>query len=227
MTLSYDMTETVPLAEAGSWLETLDVIQNELSVSATLPEEAEQRLWQVLVAMPTTPTALLGVDPYLAQAILGGVVESLKALYGEDKRVQRRQLRIGIEQLRQALRDVISEEPASPSQSAGSLARWLVDSLHVSVGDVAGVVGVSERTFHRWMRDDSVEPSPDDRARLAMVARMANQLRHVFTGPGVIGWFDRPSTALAGSTPTSLLRDPVRYPEVLAAARQYRSMVAS
>ena len=73
----------------------------------------------------------------------------------------------------------------------------------------------------------TIEPSSKAGARLATVARVANQLRHVFTGPGVIGWFERPSAALDGDTPQSLLDDPVPYPDVLAAARRYRSMVAA
>jgi uncharacterized protein (DUF2384 family) len=227
MTARYDTTETAQLADAATWLDDLDEVQRELAVSPTLPEAAEKRLWHVLHEMPTSPTELQGMDPYLAQAFLGGAVESLKALHDDDARMQRRHLRVGVEQLRQALRDALSDEVASPDQPAGSLARWLVDVLRVSVGDLSGLVGVTPRTFHRWMEDDSIEPSSNDGARLATIAQIANQLRHVFTGPGVVGWFARPSADLDGETPGALLDDPVRYPEVLSAARRYRSMVAA
>jgi uncharacterized protein (DUF2384 family) len=227
MTLRYDTTETVQLADAATWLDELDEVQRELAVSATLPEAAEKRLWHVLHEVPTTPAELQGMDPYLAQAFLGGAVQSLKALHEDDLRAQRRNLRVGVEQLRQALRDAVADEVVAPDQRAGALARWLVESLRVSVGDLSGVVGVSTRTFHRWMEDDTVEPSSKDGARLATVARVANQLRHVFTGPGVVGWFERPSADLGGETPEALLDDPVRYPEVLTAARRYRAMVAA
>ena len=227
MTVRYDTTATVKLANAADWLDDLDQVQRELAVSETLPEAAEKRLWHVLHDVPTSPAELAGMDPYLAQAFLGGAVQSLKALYEDDLRSQRRNLRVGVEQLRQALRDAVAEEVVAPDQPAGALARWLVECLRVSVGDVASVVGVSPRTFHRWMEDDSVEPSSKDEARLATVARVANQLRYVFTGPGVVGWFERPSADLDGEVPAALLDDPVRYPEVLAAARRYHAMVAA
>jgi uncharacterized protein (DUF2384 family) len=227
MTLRYDTTETGKLVDAATWLDELDEVQRELAISPTVPDATAQRLWRVLVEVPTTPDELQGMDPYLAQAFLGGAIESLRALHEDDRRAQRRALRVGVEQLRQALRDAVAEEVVGPAQPAGALARWLVDSLRVSVGDLSRVVGVSPRTLHRWMEDDTVEPSSKDGARLATVARVANQLRHVFTGPGVIGWFERPSAALDGDTPQALLDDPVRYPDVLTAARRYRSMVAA
>jgi uncharacterized protein (DUF2384 family) len=226
MSLDYDTTETAQLANAGSWLDDLDQVQRDLAVSETLPEEVEKRLWQVLRDVPTSPDQLQGMDPYLAQAFLAGAFQSSLALHEDDLRSQRRHLRVSVEQLRQALRDALADEVVAPDQPAGALARWLVESLRVSVGDLAGVAGVSSRTFHRWM-DDSVEPSSKDEARLATVARVANQLRYVFTGPGVVGWFGRPSADLNGETPESLLADPVRYPEVLTAARRYRAMVAA
>jgi hypothetical protein len=227
MTVHYDTTRTFTLADAATWLDDLAEVQRELAVSATVPEAAEQRLWHVLHEMPASPTELQGMDPYLAQAFLAGALQSSLALHEDDLRTQRRHLRVGVEQLRQALRDALADEVVAPDQPAGSLARWLVDSLRVSVGDLSGVVGVTPRTFHRWMEDDSIEPSSRDGARLATVAQIANQLRHVFTGPGVVGWFARPSADLDGETPGALLDDPVRYPEVLNAARRYRSMIVA
>jgi uncharacterized protein (DUF2384 family) len=227
MTVRYDTTETAQLTNAATWLAELDQVQQELAISATLSEDTGKRLWHVLQELPTSPAELAGMDPYLAQAFLGGAVQSLKALRDNEERTQRRNLRVGVEQLRQALRDAVTDEVVAPGQPAGALARWLVESLRVSVGELAGVVGVSSRTFHRWMEDDSVVPSSKDEARLATVAQVANQLRHVFTGPGVVGWFERPLIDLDGETPDELLGDPVRYPEVLAAARRYRAMVAA
>jgi len=59
------------------------------------------------------------------------------------------------------------------------------------------------------------------------VGDLSNHLRYVFTGPGVVCWFARPSADLDGKTPGALLDDPVRYPEVLSAVRRYRLMVAA
>lgn len=227
MTLHYDTLETAALGDADAWLAELDTVQRELAVAPTVPRDTAKRLWHVLGQLPTDPASLAGLDPYLAQAFLGGAVQSLKALHETDQRAQRRQLRVAVEQLRQALRDAVADEVATSDQPAGALARWLVDTLGVPVGDVASVVGVSTRTFHRWMEDDTASPSSKDAARLACVAQVTNQLRHVFSGPGVIGWFTRPAGDLAGETPAALVEQPVRHPELLRAARRYRAMVAA
>ena len=227
MALHYDTTETAGLGDADAWLAELDTVQRELAVAPTVPRDTAQRLWHVLGQLPTDPASLAGLDPYLAQAFLGGAVQSLKALHETDQRAQRGQLRVAVEQLRQALRDAVADEVTTSDQPAGALARWLIDTLGVPVGEVAGVVGVSTRTFHRWMEDDTATPSAKDAARLACVAQVANQLRHVFSGPGVIGWFTRPAGDLAGETPAALVEQPVRHPELLRAARRYRAMVAA
>ncbi|BBY58280.1 hypothetical protein MSAR_14160 [Mycolicibacterium sarraceniae] len=61
--------------------------------------------------------------------------------------------------------------------------------------------------------------------RIRMVGQLVNQLRHTFTGPGVIAWFYRCHPTL-GERPVDLLDDPLRYPEVLSAATVSRAMTA-
>lgn len=52
---------------------------------------------------------------------------------------------------------------------------------------------------------------------MRIVAQVVNQLRHVFTGPGVVEWFRRVHPHLRVK-PLTLLGDPLRYPELVAAA---------
>jgi len=169
------------------------------------------------------PAAFEEIDPYVALAFLGGALRCLKALNAGDRRTQRRELRVAVEQLRQALRDAIAGEAVSSNQPVDELARWLGRTLQVSVGDVAGVVGVSSRTFCRWMQGVAAPKKPNP---LACMAQATNELRHVFTGPGVIGWFARPSVDPAGENPSSPLRNEARHPDLLRAARRYRAMFA-
>ena len=59
--------------------------------------------------------------------------------------------------------------------------------------------------------------------RAFAAAQLANQLRHAFTGPGVLAWFNRKHPTL-GVKPTAWLGDPLRYPALLAAATAARDM---
>jgi hypothetical protein len=54
---------------------------------------------------------------------------------------------------------------------------------------------------------------------------VVNQLRHAFTGPGVVAWFTRKHPVL-GRRPIELLNDPLRYPQLLGAATAARAMTA-
>ena len=69
------------------------------------------------------------------------------------------------------------------------------------------------------------EPAGDDSGRIRAVGRIVNQLRHTFTGPGVLAWFHR-QHPLLGQPPVDLLDDPLRYPEVFRAAAAARAMTA-
>ncbi|CAN5873843.1 hypothetical protein BH23ACT8_BH23ACT8_02130 [soil metagenome] len=55
------------------------------------------------------------------------------------------------------------------------------------------------------------------------MAQLVNQLRHAFTGPGVLAWFNR-NHAVLGVKPTAWLDDPLRYPALLGAATAARTM---
>ena len=54
------------------------------------------------------------------------------------------------------------------------------------------------------------------------MGNVVNQLRHSFTGPGVVAWFDRNHPVLK-TRPIELLDDPLCYPELLDAATAVRA----
>jgi transcriptional regulator with XRE-family HTH domain len=99
------------------------------------------------------------------------------------------------------------------------------DTIAAPQKSIAELLGVSVRQLQRWLADDAVEPAADDAARIRMVGQVVNQLRHTFTGPGVIAWFYRRHPVL-GERPVDLLDDPLRYPEVLSVATAARAMTA-
>lgn len=89
----------------------------------------------------------------------------------------------------------------------------------------ADLFGVSVDQLQRWLRNTRTQPSDQDAARIQIVAQIADQLRHSFTGSGVLAWFNRVHPTL-GRTPVDMLTDPANYSEVFAAAVAARSMTA-
>lgn len=79
------------------------------------------------------------------------------------------------------------------------------------------------RQLQRWLAAHGSEPAGAEAARIRVVARLVNQLRHTFTGPGVLAWFSRKHPML-GEAPAALLDDPMRYPELVSVATASRAM---
>lgn len=168
------------------------------------------------------------VDPYLVVAFQRGLIGALRAMDLPDEAQQRRQLRVSMERMRQALRDFVEEAPVSEAESAKEIARWLGETLDVPVGRIAELLGVSPRTYQRWLsQSERTEPHGDDALRIRVAARIANHLRHVYTGPGVVRWFEKPHPELKGEAPVLLLRQAERLNELITVAAASRSSAAT
>lgn len=153
--------------------------------------------------------AALRVDPYFLLAAQRALIGSLRALDSTDTEWARQQIRIRLEQLRQVYRDLADGEVVYEDRPAKEVAQWLVEALDVSQARLAELAGVSARTFQRWIStSDLVGPEGEDARRLRVIAGVANHLRHVLTGPGVVLWFEQPSPQLDGSRPLDLLDNP-------------------
>ena len=168
------------------------------------------------------------VDPYLVVAFQRGLIGALRAVDLPDESQRRRQLRVSIERMRQSLRDFVEEDEVGEAQSAKEIARWLVDVLDVPVGRVAELLDVSPRTYQRWLSlSATTTPHGDDALKLRVAARIANHLRHVLTGPGVVRWFERPHPQLKDEAPILLLRHADRLNELTNLAAASRSSAAT
>ncbi len=168
------------------------------------------------------------VDPYLVVAFQRGLIGALRALDLTDEPRRRRQLRVSIERMRQALRDFAEQVPVGEAESAKGIARWLVEVLDVPVGRIADLLNVSPRTYQRWLsRTDTTKPHGDDALRIRVAAHIANHLRHVYTGPGVMRWFERPHPELKGEAPILLLLHVERVNELINLAAASRSSAAT
>jgi uncharacterized protein (DUF2384 family) len=164
----------------------------------------------------------LGVDPYFATALFAGALRSMKALRHDDVTQQRRDLRLALEQVRHALRDIVDGHWASEGMPVHEVLDALVATLRVPQAELARLLGISTRQLQRWLAHDGALASGNEEARIRMVAQLVNQLRHVYTAQGVPTWFDYKGPRMT-ATPLEQLADPINFPELLEAARGARS----
>lgn len=168
------------------------------------------------------------LDPYLLLQLQNGGLDVASALTVEDLKEQRSRMRVGLERTRQALREILEGAPVSEDRGTKDVARWLVKSLDAPQARIARLLHTSPRTLQRWVsRKDRATPSGDEALRVRMVAKITNQLRHSFTGPGVIRWFEEPHPELKGDTPRALLEKPEYAQRLLQLAAGTRSSDAT
>ena len=188
-----------------------------------VPIEVEQVVEALDLDLHADAPRGLDVDPYLSTALFAAALRSMKALRHDNAQTRYRDLRVALEQLRHALRDIIDTVSFGDDEPVTEVAVRLAGLVQVPQSELAGVLGVSTRQWQRWLSGEA-EPTGDDASRLRIVGQIANQLRHAFTAPGVVRWFEREHPHL-GLAPQALLSDPLRYPELVALARGSRTTV--
>ncbi len=168
------------------------------------------------------------INPWLWIRVQGAALRAQAALREEDPR-RRRQLRLALEQMRFLFARIAEREPIGEERPANEVARWVERALpSVSQAQKAALLGVSPRTYQRWVSErEATTPTGRDERRLRVVARIVNQLRHSLTGPGVMDWFEHPRADLDGASPADILDDPGRLELLLAAAAASRGNVAA
>ena len=214
------------------------------------PEVLEHELAEAnrrLAREPETPASIVGLVEDVADAIAAGDSDEVAAVnpwlwirlqsaamraqasLREDDPQRRRQLRLALEQMRFLFARIADREPIGEDRPADEIANWLDLKLaSVSQPKKAELLGVSPRTYQRWISDrEPASPSGEDERRLRVTARIVNQLRHSLTGPGVVDWFDHPRADLDGMSPASVLGDPERLELLLGAAAASRGNVAA
>ncbi len=217
------------LEQISSFEKVLADLNARLATEKRVPSEVWGTFRGLASALMTASREALDyVDPYLVIALQQGELASLLAAEAKDPVAQRRELRIGIEQMRQALREILEGMPVREDRPAKEIARWLSGALGVSQASLAGVIGTSPRTFQRWVsQTDPTEPEGPEAQRLRIIARIANQLRHVLTGPGVVSWLKRPHEELRDRAPVDLINTPDAVPTLEQLAARARSSAAT
>jgi uncharacterized protein (DUF2384 family) len=196
-----------------------------LQRSKTVPAKVIGLVDSFESALGAATPSRLDANPHLTSAMWAAAFRAEKALRHDNAADQRRDVRIALEQFRHALRDIVENQPYNDGAPIRDVLTRTADTIAAPQKSIAELLGVSVRQLQRWLADDAVEPAADDAARIRMVGQVVNQLRHTFTGPGVIAWFYRRHPTL-GERPVDLLDDPLRYPEVLSAATAARAMTA-
>lgn len=196
-----------------------------LGRSTAVPDEIARLIDSFEPTLGAATPLRLEADPYLMTTLWAAAFRAEKALRHDDDADQRRDVRIALEQFRHALRDIVENQPFGDSAPVREILARTAEALAAPQKTLAELLGVSVRQLQRWLAADGPEPASDDAARIRAVGQVVNQLRHSFTGPGVLAWFDREHPKL-GRRPIELLDDPLCYPQILAAATAARAMTA-
>jgi hypothetical protein len=196
-----------------------------LQRSKTVPNEVAQLIDSFERTLGAATPLRLEADPYLTTTLWAAAFRAEKALRYDSAEGQRRDVRIALEQFRHALRDITENQPYNDNAPVREVLARTAEVLATPQKRLADLLGVSVRQLQRWLADDGPEPATDDAARIRAVGQIVNQLRHSFTGPGVVAWFYREQPVL-GRRPFDLLDDPLCYPQVLGAATAARAMTA-
>lgn len=196
-----------------------------LQRSKTVPREVGELIDSFEPTLGAATPLRLQADPYLTTTLWAAAFRAEKALRHDNGADQRRDVRIALEQFRQALRGITENQPYSDDVPARDVLGRTAEILAAPQKTLADLLGVSVRQLQRWLATDGPEPAADDAARIRVVGHVVNQLRHPFTGPGVVAWFYREHPVL-GRRPIELLDDPLCYPQVRDAATAARAMTA-
>ena len=164
-------------------------------------------------------------DPHQTAALSQAAFRAQKALRDDNDKQMRRDVRVALEQFREVLRDIVENQPYGEESPVRDVLARTVETLAAPQKTIAELLGVSVRQLQRWLADEGAGPAGDDAARIRVVGQLVNQLRHAFTGPGVVAWFTRPHPVL-GRPPIELLDDPLAYPQLISAATAARAQTA-
>lgn len=196
-----------------------------LQRSASVPDRAIEIIDGFDSALDAATLSGAGPDPRQVAALWQAALRAQKALRSDDDKQRRRDVRVALEQFRQVLRDMVENQSYGEDSPVRDVLVRTVETLAAPQKTVAGMLGVSVRQLQRWLADEGAAPAGDDAARIRVVGQLVNQLRHAFTGPGVVAWFARPHPVL-GRPPIELLDDPLAYPRLISAAAAARAQTA-
>jgi uncharacterized protein (DUF2384 family) len=199
----------------------VDALNDHLAATAAV--DARVRTGVTALAAAVRATSIerwVAADPYLALLVHRAVLDAQAAAEAGD----RDGLRLALERAGHSVAALAETEEVGDDRSPKELARWLATTVEAPQRDIARLLGVDLRRFQRWVSaTERTRPDGEDARRVRAVARLVAQLRHAYTAAGVLAWFERPRPEFDGRTPSELLDDPVRLPDLLLVASSARA----
>lgn len=166
----------------------------------------------------------LDFDVEQSAALFSAIVDVDRAVHAQRDDFDRfEQMLLGIERVRQVIRDSIDESVGGADADRRRHIEAIEEALPgIKQSELAALLGVDARTVRRW----GSEPGRPEQ-RLTLIARLVSILRHAWTTAGVVAWFNRARRDLGGQTPRDLLDDPANERTLIAAARSSRNQYGS
>ncbi len=207
---------------ASSFGEALDEVGSRPDVDESL----QGRLADVAQRLKDLQPRIQDLDFDVEQSaeMFSSMLEVDRAVHSDGDELDRfEQILLGVERVRQVIRDALDEFTGGRSADRQDLVRRLEEHLPgVSQEELAALAGVTARTWRRWAAS-SGQPSE----RLLLVAKLVQILHHAWSPKGIDAWFHRPRRQLDGRTPLDLLADPAAERALLAEARGSRNQYAT
>lgn len=196
--------------------------------------DSEQVIRQLQLAsrqlrrQPTVPAGIIGLLQELCEGIgqvaagelqemaptewmevQSAALRTLSAIrHDEDEREQRRKIRLLLEELRFRIARLSEHQPFNDDRPSREIVRWLDGVWSVPQTAKGAVVGVSDRTWQRWVAsEETSQPTGEDDRQLRLVARAVADLRHLLTANGVLQWLQDPDPNLSDRPPIQVIRD--------------------
>jgi uncharacterized protein (DUF2384 family) len=222
--------------EAEIWEDELHGLEQQLMRSATVPDDVRDRVVRLTERVNDWSRDRKDqMSRELYETMVEGALKAAAVLlpssWDPTDPSKRRELRKVMAYFRQTLRDQREQEPVREDVEPVRALTWLIEALQIRVRaneTVGRVLGVNKRQVQRWLSPKDPAPIADEYViKILTLGRITESLRHVYTGPGVVHWLETPRPELEGRSPATLLADTEKRQDLLALARQSRSMIAS
>jgi DNA-binding transcriptional regulator YiaG len=226
--LSTVLESIVDLSQPDAAAAEVQRLNDKLSVEPTIPAEIVDAVRDLAAGVDRTNLRRWeAIDPRHAVIVLHSAVSAQRALEDPDSPAARDQLRLALENIRQALAAIAEREAVSDDRTPKQIVQWLAERTEVSQARLAELLGVSARQLQRWLStSEQAQPEGEDARRVRVIARLVNQLRFVLSPAGTVEWFGWPRSDLGQRRPLDVLGDPAAEPTLTTIAGSIRSQLA-
>jgi hypothetical protein len=214
-----------PASDVGRAFELAGELSAALAASAEIPDVVVSRVLAINSMYTDAKAAGLGGSPATERA--SDAIRALEAaVLGPPDELSRRQISLVLENVRDALYDVMEQSHVADDRSFADIIHWLAETTdEVPRAELARVLRVDEKTLTRWLNEGRT-PGAANNFRVRATARLVNELGHSMTVPGLMLWLTRPKESLGDATPVEHIEGEDELTAVLELARRRRFQTA-